>query len=405
MRLTLLVIVVVVVGALIAWPMLARGRAVAGAPPVTAGPFTIETNVRRISAGGFPNTSGNPFATQPTTDYAVRLRGKKIAIPLADGRPLDRFWEARVLDGAPRPAILVGQLGVWLLTEDGDQLVVTTLAPPDPDFSTLQWLDADAGQPGAEAAIAMREAPEGPRTLSGGRYLLVDRANVLDVDTLQAHAFDPYADPAALDGYSPSGDPARAVSPDGRQIVFIATRNAGMDHEYALVAVDYRDNRSVVAPFPRTFTRFDSVWDFDREWFAHYFAWAREADGYRLQLRKDVDPLPWRGRLSRLDGGMVEYRVRPVARGLLPVLAEFVERHEGAQRLASDDPDRIDLRLGDDVLHAWYRAEAQELSLYADLGPRQREAWARIERIGPAFDAELATRRHDALFGSLDAAP
>jgi hypothetical protein len=405
MRLTLVLLAAIVLAGLVAWPLVTRSRAAVGVPPQVAGPFTVEARVRRISTGAFPNTSGNPFATRPLTEYVVRLHGKTVSVPLDGGESEDRFWDARVLAGAPRPAVVVAQLGVWLLTEgEGGVPVVTTLAAPTQDFATLQWLDAEAGQPGEEFTVAMREQAVLPMTLAGGQRLLVNRRNVLDVDTLRTHPFSPY-EPTPMDGFYPSNEPARALSPDGRQLVFVANRNVGMGYDYALVAVDYAANRASVVPFGRTATRFGSVEDFDPAWFAHYFEWRPAGEGVRLAVREGVVPRPWHGHASRDGSGRVEYRLRPVTRAMLDVLADFVVATQGATRTASDDPDRIDLRLGDDLLHAWYRPDDHELSLYADLGPRQAQAWARIERVAPAFDAELATRRHDALFGSLDGAP
>src|SRR6266508_602979 len=70
------------------------------------GSFEIETRAATISAGGFPNISANPFARKSVTVFAVRHRGKLVAV--ADGKEkIAEFWEAKALDGAPRPAVLV----------------------------------------------------------------------------------------------------------------------------------------------------------------------------------------------------------------------------------------------------------------------------------------------------------
>ena len=399
-------VLLAVVGLVVAASVLlyVRNRPRVTAPPFAAGPFAIETLERRISTGSFPNTSGNPFETRPLIEYAVRHRGQVVAVPGADGESEQAFWDARVLADAPRPAVLVGSLGVWLLTEGGDgQVAIVTLAEPTSDFATLQWLDVDDGQPGEEATLAMYATPTSPRALSGGRRLLVNRRVVLDVATLATQAITPARYDEALQGFIPSGEPARMTSPDGRQVVFAASRNAGEGYDYALVALDIATDQAYAVPFPRTATRFDSVWDIDRAWLAHYFAWRPEGEGVRLHYRDDVEPLPWRGRVSRTPG-MVEYRLNPVAPGMLEVLADFIVRTQAATREAGDALGRDVLRMGEDVLLLSYDAEHRTLALYADSGPRQQAAWARIERIAQAFDAELATRRHDALFGSLDGA-
>src|SRR5690349_1022711 len=145
-----LLAVVVLVGAALLL-LFVRNRPKVAAAPYVAGSFTVETLERRISTGAFPNTSGNPFATRPLVEYVVRHRGQVVAVPQGDGESVEAFWDARVLADAPRPAVLVGSLGVWLLTEGADgKVAIVTLAEPTSDFATLQWLDVDAGQPGEE---------------------------------------------------------------------------------------------------------------------------------------------------------------------------------------------------------------------------------------------------------------
>jgi len=46
------------------------------------GPFEIVATGRRISSGGFPNTSGNPFATREVTSFTVRWRGQAVDVQL-----------------------------------------------------------------------------------------------------------------------------------------------------------------------------------------------------------------------------------------------------------------------------------------------------------------------------------
>jgi hypothetical protein len=406
MRLSYVLFALVVLGCAAAVVVYARNRPREAAPPFAAGPFTVETLETRISTGAFPNTSGNPFATRPLVQYAVRYRGQVVGVPVDGDDPQEAFWDARVLADAPRPAVLVGSLGVWLVTEGEGQPAITTLAAPTDDFATLQWLDVDGGQPGAEITLSMLDAPTSPRALSGGRRLLVNRRTVLDVSTLQVREITPTAYNPDLDGYSPSGESVRMTSPDGRQVVFAATRNAGegYGYDFALVAVDVETNRAYAVPFLRTPTRFGSVWDIDRAWLAHYFDWRPGDDGLRLHYRDDVEPLPWHGRVTHFSGDMVEYRIDPVAVEMQALLAGFIERTEAAERLPGEDG-RLLLKAGEDVLNVSYDAERRSVVLYAEPSSPRLPGAARIERIAKAFDTELATRRHDALFGSLEGAP
>ncbi|HZF78332.1 MAG TPA: hypothetical protein VEZ89_00940 [Rubrivivax sp.] len=48
---------------------------------VQHGPFEIGATGRPIPSGGFPNTSGNPFATREVTSFSVRWRGQDVDVP------------------------------------------------------------------------------------------------------------------------------------------------------------------------------------------------------------------------------------------------------------------------------------------------------------------------------------
>ena len=65
----------------------------AAAQTLTVGPFTIEAVERKIGAGGFPNTSGNPFKRTPVTTYRVLHKGKPGALP---GAPMTRRVETKI---------------------------------------------------------------------------------------------------------------------------------------------------------------------------------------------------------------------------------------------------------------------------------------------------------------------
>lgn len=406
-RMRTLLITLAVSGALVAlaWPLwsASRSRNADGPPTVTVGPFTIETQVRKISTGRFPNISANPFEKMEVTGFVVRHDGRKVAIPVGRGEQLDRFWEAKVLSGAPRPALLVGETGVTLLSDREGQLEIRELVPPGSDTARLQWLDSLHGQPGPEQLVTIRDTRDESRRLEGGRLLLVNRRVVLDVATLESFAFEPYDSVEQIQPFTASHGEAHALSPDGRQLVVHTSHSTGEYYRNALLAIDYRANRAYAAPFENTPTRFHGVESIDPAWFAHYFEWRDDgADGLRLALREGVAPRPWTGRLIDFGGGMVEYRIKPVESAMLALLAAHVERDHAAQRLPGNDPDRIELRTGDVALSLRFDPADREASLYAGHGPTAQQAYRLIEAIGAGFDRELSDGRHDALFGSLD---
>jgi len=150
--------------AFISWLASVFGHGVAGAADtLTVGPFTLEAVERKIGAGGFPNTSGNPFKRAPVTTYRVLHKGTPVVPP---GTEPDRgapWWEARVLNGAAQPAVLL--MGIRGLPPDGSQ---RTAAPagtgptqcPRPQW---QWLDAQQGQPGPVTVVSIAHRPGQPR--------------------------------------------------------------------------------------------------------------------------------------------------------------------------------------------------------------------------------------------------
>ncbi len=407
-RMRTLLITLAVFGALVAlaWPLwsASRSRNVDGPAPVTVGPFTIETQVRKISTGRFPNISGNPFETMEVTGFVVRHQGRKVAIPIGKGEALDRFWEAKVLTGAPRPALLVGQTGVTLLSDRDGQLEVTEIVPPRSDTARLQWLDSAQGQPGDVQMVTIRDMRAESRQLSGGRLLLVNERVVLDTATLEAHRFEPYDSVQQIEPYNASYGEAHALSPDGRQFAVHTSHYTGEYYRNALLAIDFRANRAYAVPFANTPTRFHGVDSIDPAWFAHYFDWRDDgAQGLRLALREGIAPRPWVGHLIDFGGGMVEYRIKPVEGGMLALLAAHVERDHAAQRLPGDDPERIELRIGEVALGLRFDRGDREVSLHASHGPTAQQGYRLIAAIGAGFDRVLADGRHDHLFGSLDA--
>ena len=77
------------------------------------GPFEIVAEGRRVSAGGFPNTSGNPFRTMEVTSFSVRHQGKPVVVQHGT-RQSDRFWTVLRLPGAPsRPCCWPTPMCTW----------------------------------------------------------------------------------------------------------------------------------------------------------------------------------------------------------------------------------------------------------------------------------------------------
>jgi hypothetical protein len=226
----------------------------------TSGPFEIETVIKRISAGGFPNTSANPFARISVTNFTLKYKGKPVIVQ-SDGAKLDTFSDAWFLEGAPQPAVLLALSGVYLVTEAQGQLKTQVLSPGGSDIASQQWLDANNGQPATPHDVTIRDATGESHILTGGRLLLLNRNCVLDIGTLRSYRINLYDGASKLDDFNASNEPARALSPGKTQYLMVGDRRRNDQFEYALVAVDYANNKGYVVAFDTNSTRIESVWD------------------------------------------------------------------------------------------------------------------------------------------------
>jgi hypothetical protein len=366
----------------------------------SAGPFDVVMRPTKIGSGGFPNRTSNPFARVTVTVFDVRYRGKRVAV--ADGKTsIDEFWEAKVLAGAPRPAVLVAQTGVYLLSERDARLDVQVLAPATTDIARWQWLDARSGQPGPEFSVTIRDASAEPPATGGGRLLLLNRTRVLDVAGLASYAVsvNSHENVERIGGYNAGNEQARALSPRATQYVSVGSRYADGMFEYALVAAEYASGRVYAVPFDRNALRFESVWDATPEWIAHHFEWTDDAGAERLALRTGAKPMPWQGRFSRSPGGMVEFIVHPTRPDMLDALAEYVRATFGGQISRDDATTRTAIVDGQTLRIAHFERERRTVLYAQPKGAAPPYAgYALVEKIGARFNEPLRRGDHDGLF-------
>lgn len=283
--------------ALISWLAGVFGTGPVAAETVTVGPFTVEAVDRRISAGGFPNTSGNPFKRTTITTFRVLHAGKPVVPP---GTTPDRggpWTEARVLSDAPRPALLLMESGAFLLTERNGKPHLQELAPREAPRTEWQWLDVAKGQPGPVTILALANRANQPRTLAGGRWLMVYTQAVLDVQTLTVHRFTLNSTEVLdqLQRFYAAEKPALAFSPGGTQFVVAGERDrpgeTDLDKrfEYGLVAFDFRKQQGTVLPIDRTEWRLRGLQDIDAAFAQKVVGWRRAPDGSeQAYLRREA---------------------------------------------------------------------------------------------------------------------
>lgn len=365
------------------------GASAAVAQKLQHGPFEIVMGSRRIGAGGFPNTSGNPFKTQRVSSFEVWLHGKRVELP-GHG---PWFWNVLRLEGTPLPALLVEAGPIHLLTVAEGRLTVKRLGG---DLPTLQWLDSNAGQPGPEQQFGPGEKQLETETwLRGGRLLMIDRRFVLNLSTLGLQPMEPWI----VGGLNASTVPAVALSPRATLLALPAGGPVGdrPDAEGVLVIDLVQGGTRGLALSEKLPPR--DGHEPHVEWFNRHFEWTEAGPGGAEQLRLRAQPLPWKKRgVQVVFGPEREYHLRRVKPELATALGALLRERFQAQPQA----DVSALGTGHYLLpgcgsRLLLRARDDSLVLYA---PQPTEPpWVRCQQeiiqIAAAFDAELAAGRHD----------
>jgi hypothetical protein len=386
---------------------LSLGPRAARAQAVEAGPFRIEAVESRVAAGGFPNTSGNPFRRTEITTYRVLHLGRPVPVP-GGGSARAPWWEVRVLGTPAQPALLLMEAGAWLLTAVDDTPQLSPLAPRDGGHAHWQWLDAAGGQPGPVSVVGPAHRPQPLATLAAGRWLAVYARAVIDLRTLQVHRYwlSDSAVLEALQGFYPKASPLLAFSPGATQFVVAAARDrpgeADLERrfEHGLVAFDFQRQRGVALPVDLRRWRLANAQGIDAAFAQRAVAWRQLPDGSEQASLRDPAAEPWQGRLSGREMDSLSYDLQPVGPPMQQVLARFLVSEFGATLAPGSLPGLQQVGIdGLTLLLGFLRPQEQRLSLYyADDWQRRAAAHALIERIAKAFDARLAAGEHQALF-------
>jgi len=267
------------------------------------GGFEIHARIRKISAGGFPNTTMNPFRKTPVHAFAVHHRGEPLVLDLRDGgqsHRLDSFSMVYQLVDAPEPAILVPAGGFHLLTEGGQAATVRALGALAGPSPLLQWLDGDAGQPAAPIGHGLGLHTPDEVRLRGGRWLLLSRSVVLDVRTLRHYPVRPWIASGSgrpMSGLNASVTEALAFSPHATQYVALGS---GLDDggegcfDFALLVVDIPTGDAYGVALPPALHADVESGRVDRAWIRKHFRWRGEAGAERLESVAPAGPGPAR---------------------------------------------------------------------------------------------------------------
>jgi hypothetical protein len=387
----------------LAWPALAAQR-----ERIPHGPFDVLVEGRRISAGGFPNTSGNPFKTTEVTFYRVLWKGQPVKVQHG-AKTVTEFWSVMTLVDAPQPTLVVASTDAHYITEVGGQLQVRSFEPePSTNGAALQWLDSEGGQPGPALKPGIQRT-EGLPALAGGRYLR-SRYSVLDVKTMELRPFEAWVDrrlPSPLPGLNASNQPALAFSPQRTQFVALGSSD---DNRPGLLVINFSNNTRQAVPIDRTATRMRDAQDVTRAWIEHYYEWVQSpgGEGYpgvneQLLLRRNAKPLPLQGSFVPFGGHFVEYRIEPVKESALPALREWLVRQFGGTWVNDPTPSSLPQPTvwqapsgsGSRPLITLSPSQSR-VAIYEVAGNRTADGEAWVRRIGGQLNAELREGRWDA---------
>jgi hypothetical protein len=374
----------------------------------SAGEAPPETVPDRVTRLGELEVVTHTRATQganyggrdPQSSWSLRWRGQPVAIDSLGGMWLDQpvraatFNAVFVVGEGAQPDLLVNagdpnNASVFHLIRQGpDGLAAPVLCKAFAGDNTVTVLA------GSDAGRRMH----GPhhRSLPGAQRLQLGAACVYDVATGRALAL-----PAAPeDAHFLYDSTALVLSPDGRACARVG-RLAESGVPVMLVA-DLEQGRWSPLRIDATRMRFADPAAIDAAWVMHHFAWRRGADGRdRLVERAGFRPLPPRGRFL---AGAAQYDVPQAEIDSSQRLGDFLVRRFQARRLPGSGNWR-EMGLSYEVERETVNVTGAGFFIAGTGKPyqagepgdpeRQRQL---IRRIGEAFDAELASGRHDAMF-------
>jgi hypothetical protein len=340
-----------------------------------------------------------PAGLAASATFTIRHRGVPVVAESASdsaggvAQRFDRFASVALLPGAPDALLVRGHSDrdggpVFLLVADGErvrsQLVATEggqhLDPPLVTNDVERF--RQARELNAMPGIVDETTYAQPGVfLFGGALLSTSPPAVRRFTETGDARYDPNVRPLGL-------------SPDGRHVVRV-----GFAEDYEgreLVVTDAETGVNARVPIDAARTRLGTVSDLDPAWLQHYYAWTEGSDGVlRLEARRDVKPLPYRGVLTVASDGYREYHVKPAGEAMFEALKSFLVAEMGATRTPEDlAAYGHQVHVNGQVVHVLNHTEYQQVGVFMDRGIDSRL----VETIGKRFDAALATGRYDSLF-------
>ena len=285
------------------------------------GPFTIET----ITRTGKTWNANYGRANYTNVSYAVKYKGEPLQLSnkLETNTGLPGIWRVFTLKDAPVPTLILGSQSLYLVTIENDQPVIRPLFEQGSDFAAIQWLDSEEGQPGIYREVFSSDEHDTEVELSGGRYMAISHAVVLDTKTFELFPFN--TDNESIDDYYPDQRRAIAFSPDSTQVVYGAARQNAEDYSLGLMCYEFRTGKKYLVTYDQVKLNVYDGFKLYPDWLQDYFEWAKNEQGeLRLQLKKLEKP-PFRKGIihfERYPG--YEYKLYPVKETLMDPLYQFM---------------------------------------------------------------------------------
>lgn len=361
-----------------------RYRVVRASDPMlvdTIGAFEVATNISSF----YSVNSGDGSQLAASSAFRVTYRGQPV-------NGLDQANAVAVVAGSP-PALVVriedstSTAECRLVHEKNDQVVVT---PMGSCYAYPLGVPLTGGNPAFHQARSNPSVPgwvDRTTFAESGSYLVGDM--VLETISLTLRPVPDLEGLTLIPSVPPLG-----ISPDHHSLVRFVYRD-GSAEAPALAVLDLESDSVEAVPIDPLRMRFPNLEAIDPAWLAHHFDWKRSEGRDRLVERDDFSPIPYSGQISRSKDGSLSYRLEPSGPPLRAALAQWLVDQWAAERL----PDEYDglywvVKIDGQLI----RLTASESFDYVNVESHGKSPAPVIERLGQAFDRELATGKHDKLF-------
>lgn len=364
-------------------------------------PFHIEKT--NVTAKQYKPNEGT-MSEITRTKYKIMYKDQLITFPdaLDANADVSGIWKTYFLADAPVPALLVASKYVYIVTEENQSPLITPIANNFSNYASIQWLDADNGQPGPKTQILIGEDST-DCVLKGGNFLLINETTVVRMKDLELFHFIHNTD--LSEGYT--AYQVVGFSPDHSQIVFMGSKSDELTPTqfiHALIVYDFQTNEAYTLPFDKTQMRLHLPYKADVHWMNTYFNWQPiDSSQYRLIQKEISQPPGWEGYYTENSS----YELAPVSKEMHATLARFIIEHlqleqDAVEAKAFGNLEKFTITYQNIVLDISYVNELNTVSVSSSFMNKGNEesAQALIHEIGDAFNEILRKGDYQSLFTS-----